>query len=96
VGQRRARRVGVAIHGLIASKLDLHPAQPARSYGVDLRWCYQRAAALVVKILHGTPPSNIPVEFPTSVVLSINTRTAKLLGLTVPPSLLARADEVIE
>jgi hypothetical protein len=52
VGQRRAQRVGVAIHGLIASKLDLHPAQPARSYGVDLRWCFQRAAALVVKILH--------------------------------------------
>jgi putative tryptophan/tyrosine transport system substrate-binding protein len=66
------------------------------SYGVDLRWCYQRAAALVVKILHGTPPGDIPVEFPTSVMLSINVRTAKLLGLTVPPSLLARADEVIE
>jgi putative ABC transport system substrate-binding protein len=66
------------------------------SYGVDLRWCYQRAAALVVKILHGTPPGDIPVEFPTSVMLSINLRTAKLLGLAVPPSLLARADEVIE
>jgi putative tryptophan/tyrosine transport system substrate-binding protein len=66
------------------------------SYGVDLRWCYQRAAALVVKILHRTPPGDIPVEFPTSVMLSINTRTAKLLGLAVPSSLLARADEVIE
>jgi putative tryptophan/tyrosine transport system substrate-binding protein len=66
------------------------------SYGVDLRWCYQRAAALVVKILNGTPPGDIPVEFPTSVMLSINVRTAKFLGLTVPPSLLARADEVIE
>ena len=66
------------------------------SYGVDLRWCYQRAAALVVKILHGSAPGDLPVEFPTSVLLSINLRTAKLLGLTVPPVLLARADEVIE
>jgi putative ABC transport system substrate-binding protein len=66
------------------------------SYGVDLRWCYQRAAALVVKILHGTPPGDIPVEFPTGVLLSINLKTAKLLGVTVPASLLARADEVIE
>jgi putative tryptophan/tyrosine transport system substrate-binding protein len=59
------------------------------SYGVDLRWCYQRAAALVVKILHGSAPGDLPVEFPTSVLLSINLRTAKLLGLTVPPGLLA-------
>ena len=66
------------------------------SYGVDLRWCYQRAAALVVKILHGNAPGDLPVEFPTSVLLSINLRTAKLLGLTVPHGLLTRADEVIE
>ena len=66
------------------------------SYGVDLRWCYQRAAALVVKILRGSSPGDLPVEFPTSVLLSINLRIAKLLGLTVPPDLLARADEVIE
>jgi putative tryptophan/tyrosine transport system substrate-binding protein len=66
------------------------------SYGVDLRWCYQRAAALVVKILHGSAPGDLPVEFPTSVLLSINLRIAKLLGLAVPPDLLARADEVIE
>ena len=66
------------------------------SYGVDLRWCYQRAAALVVKILNGTAPGDIPVEFPSSVLLSINLRVAKLIGITVPPALLARADEVIE
>ena len=66
------------------------------SYGVDLRWCYQRAAALVVKILRGSAPGDLPVEFPTSVLLSINLRIAKLLGLTVPPALLVRADEVIE
>jgi putative tryptophan/tyrosine transport system substrate-binding protein len=66
------------------------------AYGVDLRWCYQRAAALVVKILRGSAPGELPVEFPTSVLLSINLRIAKLLGLTVPASLLARADEVVE
>jgi putative ABC transport system substrate-binding protein len=66
------------------------------SYGVDLRWCYQRAAGLVVKILHGSAPGDLPVEFPTSVLLSVNLRIAKLLGLAVSPHLLARADEIIE
>lgn len=66
------------------------------SYGVDLRWCYRRGAYFVDKILHGTPPGELPVEFPTKMMLSINLKTAKALGLTVPPSLLATADEVIE
>ncbi len=66
------------------------------SYGVDLRWCFQRGAYFVDKILHGAAPGDLPVEFPTKVVLSVNLKTAKALGLTVPPSLLARADEVIE
>jgi putative tryptophan/tyrosine transport system substrate-binding protein len=66
------------------------------SYGVDLRWCYQRAAAFVVKILHGSAPGDLPVEFPTSLLLSINLKTAKALGIPVPQSLLATADEVIE
>ena len=66
------------------------------SYGVDLGWCYHRAAYFVDKILHGTPPSELPVEFPTKMMLSINLKTAKALGLDVPPTLLARADEVIE
>lgn len=66
------------------------------SYGVDLRWCYARAATFVVKILRGTPPGDLPVEFPTHVLLSINLKTAKALDLTVPPTLLVRADEVIE
>ena len=59
------------------------------SYGVDLRWCYHRAAYFVDKILHGTPPGDLPIEFPTQFPLSINLKTAKELGLTVPPALLA-------
>ena len=48
------------------------------------------------KILHGTPPGELPVEFPTKMMLSINLKTAKALDLTVAPSLLATADEVVE
>ena len=66
------------------------------SYGVDLRWCYYRSASFVHKVLHGTPPGELPVEFPTKVVLSINLKTAKAIGLTIPELFLARADEVIE
>jgi putative ABC transport system substrate-binding protein len=66
------------------------------SYGVDLAWCGRRAATFVQKILTGTPPGELPVEFPTRLELIINLRTAKALGLTIPPVLLARADEVIE
>jgi putative ABC transport system substrate-binding protein len=66
------------------------------SYGVDLRWCYREAAALVDKILRGHAPGDLPVEFPTTIMLSLNLKTAKELGITFPPLLLARADEVIE
>jgi ABC-type uncharacterized transport system substrate-binding protein len=66
------------------------------SYGVDLRECFYRAAAFVDKILKRTAPAELPVEFPTKVELVINMKTAKALGLIIPASLLARADEVIE
>jgi putative ABC transport system substrate-binding protein len=66
------------------------------SYGVDLRWCYARAAAFVDKILRGTAPGDLPVEFPTKVLLSLNLKTAKALGLTISPTLLFQADEVIQ
>ena len=66
------------------------------SYGADLLGQYRRAASYVDRILKGEAPSELPVQAPTRYELAVNLKTAKTLGLTIPPSVLARVDEVIE
>jgi putative ABC transport system substrate-binding protein len=89
----------------LAAEQKLPTAYPARefvelggllSYGVDYPDLYHRAAGLIDKIFKGAPPANLPVEQPTKLELVINLKVAKALGLDLPPTLLVRADEVVE
>ena len=66
------------------------------SYGFDLIDTFRRAATYVDRILRGAEPAELPVQFPTKFEMVVNLKTAKALGLTVPPSIMLRADEMIE
>jgi putative tryptophan/tyrosine transport system substrate-binding protein len=66
------------------------------SYGPDQVHTIRRAATYVDRILRGAKPAELPVQFPTKFEMVVNLKTAKSLGLTIPPNLLAVADEVIE
>ena len=99
IAANRARIITLALGArlpTIFKTRDYIQAGGLMSYGPNFPALFRRAAELVDKILRGTKPGDIPVEQPTKFDLVVNLTTAKVLGLTVPDMLLARADEVFE
>jgi putative ABC transport system substrate-binding protein len=84
--------------GIVETSASFEARSAPRSYptGVNISENYQRTAIYVDKILKGAAPGDLPIEFPTKLERVTNLKTAKALGITVPPTLLVTADEVIE
>jgi putative ABC transport system substrate-binding protein len=97
-GRGRSARSPAAKHRLpaIYPSREFVDAGGLITYGVNYPDLYRRAATFVDKILKGAKPSDLPVEQPTKFEMVVNLKTAKTLGLALPPAILLRADEVIE
>jgi putative ABC transport system substrate-binding protein len=96
---RRARIIALAAQNNVPAIypwLEIPRDGGLLSYGTDMKDIWRRAAPYVDRILRGAKPEDLPVQLPVKFFMGLNVKTAKALGLTVPPSLLATADEVIE